>query len=262
MNTKPKTLRPLLPNRHVERAYRDALLKMVDQMHASVSYWVTVKYKNNEPVMAQDATPAQVLNAAIRKLTARWRKNFNVMSKELAAYFAKSVSKRTDAQLKSILKRGGFTVKLQHTAAQKDIIQSTIHQNVSLIKSIPEKYLSDVEQMVMRSVQTGRDLKTLTEELEKKYKTTRRRAELIARDQNNKATASLERARQVELGITEAVWVHSHAGKVPRRTHVKMDGKKYDTSKGMWDSDEQEWIFPGQLINCRCFSRAVIPGLT
>jgi len=39
-----------------------------------------------------------------------------------------------------------------------------------------------------------------------------------------------------------------------------MDGKKYDVAKGMWDPAVREYIFPGQLINCRCFSRSVIPG--
>ncbi len=56
--------------------------------------------------------------------------------------------------------------------------------------------------------------------------------------------------------------MHSHAGKEPRPTHVKMDGKKYDVTKGMFDTAEKRFIFPGELINCRCISRSVIPGFS
>jgi uncharacterized protein with gpF-like domain len=54
--------------------------------------------------------------------------------------------------------------------------------------------------------------------------------------------------------------MHSNAGKEPRPTHVAMNGKPYDLAKGMWDSDEKEWVHPGQLINCRCTMKPVIEG--
>ena len=54
--------------------------------------------------------------------------------------------------------------------------------------------------------------------------------------------------------------MHSHAGKKPRPSHVRMNGKTYDVKQGMWDSAEGRYVFPGELINCRCTSRSVIPG--
>jgi SPP1 gp7 family putative phage head morphogenesis protein len=146
------------------------------------------------------------------------------------------------------------------TPAMRDIIQATVHENVSLIKSIPRQYLTQVEGLTMRSVQSGRDLGFLAKGLQKQFGVTKKRAALIARDQNNKATTMLNRARQTELGITEAIWVHSSAGKKPRPTHVKMNGKRYDVSEGMYDSHEGRYVLPGELINCRCTSRSVIPG--
>jgi uncharacterized protein with gpF-like domain len=89
---------------------------------------------------------------------------------------------------------------------------------------------------------------------------THRRAALIARDQNAKAKAAIERAEREELGITEAVWQHSHAGVEPRPTHVAMDQQRYTVTQGMWDSEVQKYIWPGTEINCRCTDRAVIPG--
>ncbi|MCH5894342.1 phage head morphogenesis protein, partial [Salmonella enterica] len=81
-------------------------------------------------------------------------------------------------------------------------LQASITENVNLIRSIPQQHLTQVETLVMQSVSRGRDLKTLTDELEKRYGITRRRAALIARDQNNKATSVMQSARQRSVGIT------------------------------------------------------------
>ena len=86
------------------------------------------------------------------------------------------------------------------TPALRDIRQATIGQQVSLIKSIPSQYFTNIEGLVMRSVQTGRDLGQLTNDLQEQFGVTHRRAAFIARDQNNKATASMTRGRQNELG--------------------------------------------------------------
>lgn len=258
-----KVVRSVQPNVGVELAYQRELLKLIRQMHDSVTYWTKARYRGNEPVIAQDAkTPAVQMRMIISKLRTQWTKRFDKAAKELAQYFARDVSERTDAQMKLILKKAGISVKWTMTPAQKDIMSATVQQNVALIKSIPQQYLNEVEGAVMRSVQAGRDLATLSKELQKKFNVSKRRAALIATDQNNKATSAFQRARQQELGITEAVWMHSSAGKEPRPTHVAMNGKKYDVSKGMWDSDEKAYVWPGQLINCRCTSKSVIPGFS
>ena len=81
------------------------------------------------------------------------------------------------------------------TPAMRDIIDATVTANVSLIKSIASEYHTEVEGLVMRSVTAGRDLSFLTDELEKRYGITRRRAANIALSQNNLATSALRRAR-------------------------------------------------------------------
>lgn len=255
-----RTLRPVRASAAIEVAYRRRLLRMVDQMHRSLDYWIRAAYRANEPRVAQDATPADVLQRVVRALRRKWLKRFDDAADELADYFAQSVEDRSTRVLRKILKDGGWSVKFKMTPAQRDVLDAVVHENVSLIKSIPRKHLDDVEGMVMRSVAAGRKLDVLAKDLQKQYGVTRRRATLIARDQNNKATTMLNRARQKELGVEEAVWVHSHAGKKPRPTHVKMDGKKYRVDQGMWDPAVQKYILPGELINCRCFSRSVIPG--
>jgi len=259
-----KLLRPVHPNAGLQAAYRRKLTALIDEMARSVECWLSAAYRANEPEIAQDESPAPALRAAMRRLARRWFRRFDVAAKELADYFATAVSDRSDAALKAILKKGGISVEFKMTKAQNDVLQATIGEQVGLIKSIPAQYLTSVEGLVMRSVQTGRDLGELTKALQKQHGVTKRRAAFIARDQNNKATASLTRARQVELGITEAIWVHSAGGKTPRPTHVKAgrEQARYDVRKGWFDPHEQRHILPGELINCRCVARPVVKGFS
>lgn len=270
---KDKVLRPVYPNAGLEAEYRRKLRALVDEMAKSVSYWVLAQYRSNEPeiaqldpadgLLAQDASPTAELADTLRELSSRWQSRFDEAAKELAAYFSKAAADRSDRQLRAILRKGGFSVKFRMTRSMNDVLRATIGEQVGLIRSIPQKYLTDVQGAVMRSVQTGRDLGSLSKELQKSYGVTRRRAGFIARDQNNKSSAAFNRVRQIELGITEAEWRHSGAGKHPRPTHVKAgrDRARYKVSEGWFDPEAQKYILPGELPNCRCVSRSVIPGI-
>ena len=138
------------------------------------------------------------------------------------------------------------------------IITAITFFDISGIRSIGQQYLNRVEESVWRSVNAGYDMAQLTRELRKDYGISERRAAFIARDQTNKAKAAIEKARRQELGITEAIWIHSHAGKEPRPSHVAANGKRFDVGKGMYL--DGEWVQPGEEINCRCTSRSVIKG--
>jgi len=259
---KQKLLTPVRPNVGVELAYRRKLERLIDEMSASVIYWVSAAYKKNEPAMAQDAIPADYLRRLMKKLARRWMSRFDDAANELAEYFAKAASERSDAALKAILKRAGVSIEFKMTPAQRDILSATVNQNVSLIKSISGNYLAQVDGSVMRSVQTGRDLASLTKDLREHHGVSKRKAAMISRDQNNKATSAMNRARQIELGIKEAVWLHSAGGKEPRPKHVAFSGKRYDVVKGAPIGDKEEYVFPGQEINCRCVCKSVLPDLT
>ena len=161
-------------------------------------------------------TPAGGLQVVMKRVGDRWLRRFNDAAPKLAQYFSTEIKKRSDATLKAILKDSGIAVKFQMTPAMKDVMQATIGEQVGLIRSIAQQHLGKVEGLVMRSVQAGRDLGPLAEELQKQFGVTKRRAALIAYHQNNMATATMTRTRRLELGITGAIWQHSGAGKEPR----------------------------------------------
>lgn len=211
--------------------------------------------------VAMDApSPTKALQAALAKWGADMIKRFDKMAQRVADSFAARNQQATQIGMLAQLKKAGFSVAFKPTQKSMEAYRIVAAENVGLIRSIPRKYHADVEQKVWNAVREGSDLHTLSVELRKAHGITVKRAALIARDQNAKAKAVIERTRRQELGIHRAIWMHSHAGKEPRPTHVEMDGKPYDLAKGMWDSDEGKWVHPGQLINCRCTSRPIIDG--
>lgn len=263
MPKKPKTARAVHANRGIEARYRKALRAAIEEMAGSVEYWLTAQYRKSPPRMAalveqaQDASPADAMHKAFRDLAARWIKRFDEFAPKLAELYSKSMFKASDSAFRQALKDAGWAVEFTMTPAMRDALNATIAENVGLIKSIPEKYLTEVEGIVMRSYSQGRDLATMVKELKARYPIADRRAELIARDQSNKANAVVNRARQMELGITEAIWMHSHAGKNPRPDHVAANGKRYKIAEGCLISGQ--YIQPGFAVNCRCTSRAILP---
>lgn len=259
---KPKILPPVHPNVGLEVAYYKKLDALIGQMNRSITYWLTATYRANPPRLAQDASPAVEFVKQMRTLGRRWTKQFDSAAEELGRWFALKSFQRSDNAMRHNLAQAGWTVQFTKTPVVQDTLQATIGAQVALIKSIGQQHLSDVEGLVMRSVQSGGNLGKLTSDLMERYKLTQRRAAFIAKDQNQKATATITRVRQQELGITEAIWLHSAAGREPRPKHVKYNGKKYDISKGAPIGDKPgQYVLPGELPNCRCVSRAIIPAL-
>lgn len=207
---------------------------------------------------AAPRNPSLLLKAALRKWGGLWVSKFDKLSLDLGAAFARKSFTITQTQMRAALKEAGFTVKFEPTPASRAAYQAVIAEQVNLIKSIPQQYLKDVESKVWVNVMKGADMHALSVDLRKTYGVTRDRAAIIARDQTNKAKATIEKTRREELGITEAYWQHSAGGKVPRATHVAMSGKRYRISEGMYDSAVGKYILPGELPNCRCTSKAII----
>lgn len=263
MSRQPKTARAVHANRGVEANYRKALQRLIAEMHGSVEYWLTAAYRKDPPRMAalvtqaQDAAPSAKMKRVLDELAARWLSRFEDDAPKIAEAYLAGMFKATDSAMRQALKAAGWSVEFKMTPAMRDAFSAKLTENVGLIRSIPERYLQQVEGSVMRSYSAGRDLESMVKDIRALYPDASHRAELIARDQSNKANAVVNQARQMELGITEAVWMHSHAGKNPRADHVAANGKRYKVAEGCLISGE--FVQPGEAVNCRCTSIAVLP---
>lgn len=259
MPRRPKTLKPVRPNAGVEAKYRKELDALISEMQRSIVYWLRANYRKVEDDIATDANPASVLQRFMNKITKRWRDNFYKKADDIANNFVVSSAKHTDISFQRALKDAGMTVEFRPTQAVKTAMEAAVNENVLLIKSIADQHLSDVNQLVMRAVSSGGKWGGVEEELSNRYGITRRRANLIVRDQTSKATSAINKARQIETGLFDAMWIHSSGGKHPRASHVKAGRDKliFDVREGAYI--DGKYIQPGEEINCRCVSRIILP---
>jgi uncharacterized protein with gpF-like domain len=257
------SLRPLHPSAAIEARYRKRLQKLIEEMARSMLLHLRAIWRETDPGLAVDESPAVALRRTLKRWGDAQIRKFDDMAVKIAKEFARSSRRDFDLRFRKLLKDSGFTVKFKPTAAMVEAYRLVSQENVNLIRSIPQKFLTDVHTSVYQSVMSGYDMGGLSKQIKRNYGVTWRRASLIARDQSAKAKATFEAARRVELGVTQAQWVHSGGGKEPRPEHVRWgrERKVFDVTKGLWSKVDQEWQLPSTAINCRCSSRSIIPGL-
>ena len=90
-------------------------------------------------------------------------------------------------------------------------------------------------------------------EIRKVYGSSRRRAELIARDQTAKLNGQIQRAQQLDAGVTEYIWSTSGDERV-RRSHRELNGRKFSWNDAPVNSDG------GNATQGRITNAAVLAG--
>lgn len=251
---KPILLPVIKPNAGIHAAYQVALNDLLREVRSEALEVVKNHWASRHAV-AMDAIEDWVAHS-IDLLLVKWLGKLNGLAEAIAEQMVLSTAGNLTTRLGNTLKRSGFTVKFQMTDFTRAALRASVGENVGLIRSIPNEYLSDVSKYVWEATSGGFDLATLTDNLDHAYHIGRNRCKLIARDQAAKAHAVIERARRQELGITKAIWIHSGASKKPRPSHVRANGKEYELEKGMLI--DGKYIHPSEEINCGCISRAII----
>jgi uncharacterized protein with gpF-like domain len=263
---KPKTLMAIQPNAGIRVWYQQELDRLLGEAHLEIALELSLALHKKPVKLAGDATPVGNLNKTLERWADKWTMKFDKLSLDLAERFGKKAVGHTETSFQNALKRAGFTVKFKPTRKSMEAYKSVVAENVALIKNLPAQYVTNVQSAVWASVNKGADMAELSKKLHEEFGIVQKRAARISIDQNNKAKARIENTRRLQINIEEAIWQHSSAGKEPRPTHVAMNGKKFNLKKGMWDPDANgkgkgAWIWPGELINCRCTSRAIIKEL-
>ena len=235
-----KELKRVPPNIGVQKEYQKKLDKLVKSMSKSVMYWVLADFGNRT---------AREMAIAIQKRIKQWRKIFGDRSEQIALWFVKSIKKHTEVGMRNSFRESGFNLK---KGVANDDLKLVEYENISLIKSIPEKYFTGIETVALLSMAYGWEKDDLTGELFKRYNIASRRVKLIARDQTQKATELFKRSICLNAGIKKARWVYTYRSERPRESHVELNGALYDLYRGCYDYYENEYIHPGQKINCQC----------
>lgn len=140
-----------------------------------------------------------------------------------------------------------------------------VDSNISLIKSIDERYFTEIEEIIFRGARQGVRHEEIRKEISSRFSVARNRAKLIARDQINKFNGQLTKLRQESVGVKEYIWRTSldervrgnPTGRFPRAvpSHWDREGKKFKWEKPPSDGH------PGEPIQCRCYAEPVLEGL-
>ena len=253
----------------ISKWYKTQILNAIEKMR-----WVTLnrvsklfnsdtaeEYYQGSGSVAMDESIASQARILMNALTEQFDKYFNNLSLFLAERMVNKEARFSAQTLKSSIESLGSDVSIKTnfiTAGLKEIVKASVAENVQLIKSIPKKYLAEVQGAVMRSITTGQGIADLKSDIQEIGGKTARKAELMALDQTRKAYNSINHSRMISLGFKKFEWLHSGGGQHPREEHIEMNGNIYSFDNlPVIDKKTGERGIPGQAINCRCTMRVV-----
>lgn len=250
--------KPLAPNAAVEMRYQKQIDSLIRQMTAETEKAIRKLFDGSaaEEYFAQDESIASQAKRLTNKLMAKFDDLFARASVPMAEGMATASDAASSAAVHSSLQQlsGGLSLPTSAiTAPMKEVLKATITENVGLIKSIPQKYLTQVQGAVMRSITTGNGMADLVPFLKKQKGITERRARMIAKNETTKAFAALSRERLKKLGVKKYRWLHTAGSNEPRKLHQEMSGNIYSwDDPPIIDKKTGERGHPSQLISCRC----------
>lgn len=174
-------------------------------------------------------------NQAVERLDKITKENFN-----------SSIESITGVDLGNIIQVEGL----------EDLLQLSKKNNKTLIESLPEEYLKEVETIVVNGVTSGARYSTIAKQITASAGSANShlagRIKTIARNEMQTMTARLNLRRSESLGITKGIYRTSQDESV-RPCHRELQGQIYKLAKGAWSPTCQKFIQPGITdINCRC----------
>lgn len=141
----------------------------------------------------------------------------------------------------------------------EEAIRRWIAENVLLIKSIPSETLGDMREIILGSYLKGSSIRDIQKAIQETYNTSRRKAQLLARDQVATLNAQLTKMQQQDAGCKKYRWSDSRDGRV-RDCHRELNGKifSWDNPPEMWYETKKGRVYtgrrchPGEDYCCRC----------
>lgn len=141
----------------------------------------------------------------------------------------------------------------------EDALRRWVDENIQKIKSIPNDTLGSMQKIILDGFREGKTITAIQKEIQKEYSVTRRKAQLLARDQIATLNAQLSKLQQEDAGCSKYKWSSSKDSRV-RDCHRALDGKifSWDDPPEMWYETKAGRVYtgrhchPGEDIACRC----------
>jgi SPP1 gp7 family putative phage head morphogenesis protein len=245
-------------------SYNADLQRIVREVRKDINNQLMILIRDLEPQYTSDGacqytvdTWVDVLTGALTLLKDKWSSQaFKDLSTRIANKFVRTANQTNENRFDI-----GIDV-FTGSQALNDYLDASVFDNVSLIQSIPDQYLKQVESIVMTNVRAGGRPAAIAKQLTKQFDITEKRAKFIARDQTAKINGDLNMKRQQNVGFEYFQWITSEDSRV-RDRHDDISDKVTAYGKGVyrWDnpplSDRGTPIIPGQDFQCRCIARPV-----
>lgn len=196
--------------------------------------------------------------ATIRKIRAITTRNVlglwpDGRIKKMADSQGHALSKSNRRQLERKLSKSigvGFTFAGEFdNAMASEIVEGFAAENVSLIRSIPEKFFEDLQGRIVTAVHRGTRVEELSKEIQSRYGVVRSRADLIGRDQTTKLYGQLNRRRQESVGLRRYLWETVGDQRV-RDSHAELEGEEYDFDDPPVTNEDGDTNNPGEDYQC------------
>jgi len=273
-NRRKKRMPPQMKLRRFERAHQAhimALIKPYEEMVKSELFPVIETIVSESKVRVDD--PTDIIERIFNGIRVRFLTTFTDQSIEQATL---RTAAAIDRENRDLFRRQFKTVfNADPVAAEpwlEQEVRTFVAENASLIKTLPEENLADIEQMVFRDARRGESPQKIKANILEQFESTEYKARRIARDQVSKFNGRLSELRQRQTGITRYEWQTSEDGRVRSRAntsgysdHARLNGKIFS-----WD-DPPVTVFkgkragernhPGQDIQCRCHAIPVMDDL-
>lgn len=249
--------------------YNAKLQVLVRQIKKDIDATLMTLVRSLAPQYVQDSAPAMpyapittmdawsdTILAAMRFLFDRWRADRVAPgAQRIAQDFVRAAVRRSERDMKRSVGIDVFSESQQ----MRDYLTAATQQNVQLIQSIPQRYLEEVQTLILANMRSGMRPGYIERALQEQFGVTSRRAKFIARDQTGKIQGEIAQRQQQDNGFEYFQWVDSHDQRV-RHRHREIANKTTAYGPGVYKwsnlplSQTGEPIRPGQDYNCRCIA--------
>ena len=146
----------------------------------------------------------------------------------------------------------------------EQIMNAVINENLTLIKSIPQEVLKEMQVVLSQGIISGNQ-KELVKNLKRIKSVQKDRAVFIARDQIHKAVESFKQVQNTALGIEYYEWLTAEDERVSSGIggHRQNNHRifKYGSNEAIISHSNKRGFYhgkPGDRPNCRCIAVGVI----
>lgn len=141
-------------------------------------------------------------------------------------------------------------------------LQRWTDENVLKIKSIPTNTLNQMQQIILDGYKNGSSITSVAKQIQEEYGVTRKKAQLLARDQVATLNSQITKMQQEDAGCKHYRWSDSRDSRV-RDCHKSLNGQifSWDDPPAMWYMTKSRGIVytgrrchPGEDYCCRCIA--------